>query len=63
MLLGAAEPVFLNVYGDQELIPNNEFRSLCYSLVGRFNNPIATWCLAPTDYLKIPAQFQEMHQL
>jgi hypothetical protein len=29
MLLGAAEPVFLNVDGDQELIPRNEFRSLC----------------------------------
>jgi hypothetical protein len=29
--------------------------SLC-SLAGRYNNPIPTRCLAPIDFLKIPAQ-------
>ncbi len=30
--------------------------SLC-SLAGRYNNPIPTRCLAPIDFLKIPAQY------
>jgi hypothetical protein len=30
--------------------------SLC-SLAGRYNNPIPTPCLAPIDFLKIPAQY------
>jgi hypothetical protein len=30
--------------------------SLC-SLAGRYDNPIPTRCLAPIDFLKIPAQF------
>ncbi len=30
--------------------------SLC-SLAGRYNNPIPPRCLAPIDFLKIPAQF------
>ncbi len=29
--------------------------SLC-SLAGRYENPIPPWCLAPIDFLKIPAQ-------
>ncbi len=40
--------------------PRNRFQgmnsaSLC-SLAGRYNNPIPTRCLAPIDFLKIPAQ-------
>jgi hypothetical protein len=48
-----SEPVCLNIYGAQELIPNSA--SLC-SLAGRYDNPIPTRCLAPIDCLKIPAQ-------
>jgi hypothetical protein len=33
---GSAEPVFLNVYGAQELIPRNEFRSLYVARAGIF---------------------------
>jgi hypothetical protein len=41
--------------------PKNRFQgihsaSLC-SLAGRYDNPIPTWFLAPTDCLKIPALF------
>jgi hypothetical protein len=43
------------VYGAQESIPRNEFRSLC-SLAGRYDNPIPTRSLAPIDCLKIPVQ-------
>ncbi len=32
------------------------FASLC-SLAGRYENPIPPRCLAPIDFLKIPAQF------
>ncbi len=51
------EPVFLNVYGME---PRNRFQvmnsaSLC-SLTGRYDNPVPTRFLAPTDCLKIPAQ-------
>ncbi len=42
------EPVLLNVYGALELMPRNEFR--------RYENPIPPRCLAPIDFLKIPAQ-------
>jgi hypothetical protein len=40
--------------------PRNGFQginsaSLC-SLAGRYDNPIPTRCLAPIDFLKIPAQ-------
>jgi hypothetical protein len=50
------EPVFLNVYGAQELIPRDQIRHLC-SLAGRYDNPISTrFFLAPIDCLKIPAQ-------
>jgi hypothetical protein len=40
--------------------PRNRFQGmnsarLC-SLAGRYNNPIPTRCLAPIDFLKIPAQ-------
>jgi hypothetical protein len=39
--------------------PRNGFQgmnsaSLC-SLAGRYENPIPPWCLAPIDFLKIPA--------
>ncbi len=42
--------------------PRNWFQgmdsaSLC-SLAGRYENPIPPLCLAPIDFLKIPAQFQ-----
>jgi hypothetical protein len=51
-----AEHVFLNVYAE----PRNRFQginsaSLC-NLAGRYDNPIPTRCLAPIDFLKIPAQ-------
>jgi hypothetical protein len=49
-----AEPVLLNVYGAPALIPRNS-ASLC-SLAGRYENPIPPRCLAPIDFLKIPAQ-------
>jgi hypothetical protein len=39
------QPVLLNVYGAPELMPRNEFRQ-----------PIPPRCLAPIDFLKIPAQ-------
>ncbi len=54
----APEPVFLNVYGNQESIPRHQFRqpSVC-SLAGRYDNPIPTLCLAPIDFLQIPALF------
>jgi hypothetical protein len=32
--------------------------SLC-SMAGRYDNPIPTRCLAPIDFLKIPAQLVE----
>ncbi len=63
---------FLYNYGTQELAPNQspDFLTLsslridskepipsgCNSLVGRYDNPIPTWFLAPIDCLKIPAQ-------
>ncbi len=49
------EPVFLNVYRAQELIPRNEFRQPC-RLAGRYDNPIPPRFLAHIDSLKIPAQ-------
>ncbi len=52
------EPVFLNVYGAQELIS----ASLC-SLAGRYDNPIPTRCLAPIDFKKIPALAMEKMEL
>jgi hypothetical protein len=39
--------------------------SLC-CLAGRYDNPFPTRCLAPIDYLKIPAQYlkqDSMHQI
>ncbi len=50
------EPVFLNVYGAQESIPRHYSTSLC-SLASRYDNPIPTQCLAPIDFLKIPALY------
>jgi hypothetical protein len=50
-----SEPVFLNVYGAQELILRNEFRQPVCSLAGRYDNPIHPRFLAPIDSLKIPA--------
>jgi hypothetical protein len=45
------EPVLLNEYGAPESIPRNEFRQpMC--LAGRYDDPIATRCLAPIDFLK-----------
>jgi hypothetical protein len=52
--LQITEPVFLNVYVARESIPRKNSASLC-SLAGRYDNPIPTQCLAPTDFLKIPA--------
>ncbi len=49
------EPVLLNVYGASELIPGMNSVSLS-SLAGRYENPIPPRCLAPIDFLKIPAQ-------
>jgi hypothetical protein len=43
------EPVFLNFQGAQASIPRNQVR--------QHDNPIPTRFLAPTDCLKIPAQF------
>ncbi len=51
------EPVLLNVYGAPELIPRNEFRQPICSLADRYENPIPPWCLAPIDFLKIPALY------
>ncbi len=45
-----SEPEFLNFYGAQESIPRNQFRQ-----PGRYDNPIPTRFLSPTDCLKIPA--------
>jgi hypothetical protein len=54
------EPVLLNVYGATELIPRNEFRQPKLGSMypgGRYENPIPPRCLAPIDFLKIPAQY------
>ncbi len=37
------------------MMPRNEFRQPMYSLAGRYENPIPPRCLAPIDFLKIPA--------
>ncbi len=50
------ELVFLNLYGAQESMPRHQFRQPIYSLAGRYDNPIPTRCLAPINFLKIPAQ-------
>jgi hypothetical protein len=52
-----AEPVFLNLYGAQDSrnrCQGIKSASLC-SMAGRYDNPIPTRCLAPIDFLKIPA--------
>jgi hypothetical protein len=55
-ILDMSEPVLLNVYGAPELIPRNEFRQpMC--LAGWYKNPISPRCLAPIDFLKIPALY------
>jgi hypothetical protein len=48
------QAVFLNVYGAQESIPRNEFRRQPM-VAGPYDIPIPTRCLAPIDFLKIPA--------
>ncbi len=55
----SSEPVFLNVYGAQESVPRHLFRQPMYSLAGRYDNPIPARCLAPIDFLKIPALIQQ----
>jgi hypothetical protein len=52
----ASEPVFLNVYGAQESILRHQYS--LYSLAGRYDYPIPTRCLAPIDFLKIPALYR-----
>ncbi len=49
-----SELVFLNLYGAQDRCQGINSASLC-SLAGRYDNPIPTRCLAPIDFLKIPA--------
>jgi hypothetical protein len=46
--------ILLNFDGAQELIPRNQFASLC-SLAVRYDNPIPTRFLAPIICSKIPA--------
>jgi hypothetical protein len=46
-------------------MPRHQFRQPMYSLAGRYDNPIPTRCLAPIDFLKIPAltfAFQNIFQ-
>jgi hypothetical protein len=52
------EPVFLNVYGAQELFQGMNSASLC-GLAGRYNNPIPTRSLAPIECLKISALYDK----
>jgi hypothetical protein len=46
----APEPVFLNVYGAEELLQGTNSASLC-SLADRYDNPIPARFLAPIDFL------------
>jgi hypothetical protein len=48
--------VFLNLMETRNRCPGINSASLC-SLAGRYDNPIPTRCLAPIDFLKIPAQY------
>jgi hypothetical protein len=47
--------VFFSFKGAQESIPRNQLRHVCI-MAGRYDNPIPTGFLVPTDCSKIPAQ-------
>jgi hypothetical protein len=60
LTFATSQPVFLNVYGAQELTQRIKFRRpmcLC-SLAGRYDNPIPTRFLAPVYCLKILSKAQ-----
>ncbi len=48
-------PYFYIVFGPRNWFQGMNSASLC-SLAGRYKNPIPPQCLAPIDFLKIPAQ-------